>query len=139
VTGSGRTHAAAVKAALEAAGLRVYMGGAPAEPVFPYVAVYHDAGMADQTSLAMVADHYVHTFQTSCVAKGDVAGKAHEQCSWVAEKVRGALAGKRLTVSGWNNGLIDHLMSAPISVDYDAPTDVRQKFDQWRYRAAPSS
>jgi hypothetical protein len=102
------------------------------------VALYTDAGAAQQSSLTMAADHYVHTFQTTAVATSDLDGKAHEQALWVAEKVRTALAGKRLTVTGWNNARIEHIASSPVQADYDAPTNVRHKVDQWRYVATPA-
>lgn len=133
MTGNGRAHTTAVKNLLTAAGLTVHVGGAPDDPTFPYVAVYHDAGRALQTGLDRGVDRYVHTFQTSCV------GTTHEQTEWAAEKVRGALAGAVPTVSGWSCGPVENIMAGITGVDYDAPTDVRTKYDQWRYHAVPAS
>lgn len=133
MSGDGRAHAAAIKAALEAEGLTVYPGGGAANPTFPYVALYTDAGDPKQTSLGQDVDQWVHIFQTTSV------GTTHEQALWVASKVREALAGVRLTVTGWNNSRIENIMTAPVASDYDAPTNIRYKFDQWRYRAVPSA
>ena len=128
---SGRAHTDAIEAVLEAAGLRVYVGGAPDDPTFPYVAVYVDGGRALQTSLRMSADQYDVSWQTTSV------GVTHEQAMWAADRVRDALAGRVVEVSGYVNSPTEQLMSSPVAVDYDAPTDVRYKFDQWRYRAVP--
>ena len=133
MSGAGRAHTAAVKALLEAENLTVHVGGAPDDPTFPYVALYSDAGRGLQTSLRSSTDHYVHTFQTSCV------GTTHEQTEWVAEKVQTALSGVLVTVAGWDCSPTDHIMSGIGGVDYDAPTDVNTKYDQWRYTAVPSS
>ena len=128
-----RDHTAAVKALLEAEGLTVHVGGASDEPTHPYVALYADGGRALQTSLRMDADQYDVSWQTTCV------GVTHEQVLWAAEKVQAALAGVTVTVAGYSTSPVEQLMAAPVSVDYDAPTNVRYKFDQWRYRAAPST
>jgi hypothetical protein len=133
VSGGGRAHTTVVKTALTAQGLTVYVGGAPDDPVFPYVAVYSDAGRGLRTAMEGSTDHYVYTFQTSCV------GVTHEQATWVAEKVQTALSGKTLTVSGWATGPVEHIMSGIGGRDYDAPTDINTKYDQWRYHAVPTS
>jgi len=130
---SGRDHTDAIQDVLETAGLTVYVGGAPDDPTFPYVALYVDGGRALQTALRMSADQFDVSWQTTSV------GTTHEQAMWAADKVRGALAGTVVTVSGWSNSPTEQLMSSPVAVDYDAPTDVRYKFDQWRYRAVPTS
>jgi len=130
---SGRAHTDAIAAMLTAAGLRVYPGGAPDNPTMPYVALYCDGGRALQTSLARDFDQSDVTFQTTAV------GTTHAQAMWASEKVQAAVAGKRVTVSGFANSPTEQLMSSPVAVDYDAPTNVRYKFDQWRYRAVPST
>ena len=123
---------AAVQAAIEAQGVTVHTGGAPDDPTFPYVALYSDAGRGLRTALGGSTDHYVHTFQTTCV------GVTHEQATWLAEKVQSALSGQRLTVSGWSTGLVDHIMAGIGGRDYDAPTDINTKYDQWRYHTVPT-
>lgn len=133
MSSGARLHAAAVQQALEGAGLTVYMGGAPDSPTHPYVAVYTDAGRGGFTSLSHDTDQWMHLFQTTSV------GMDHTQALWAAEKVRTALAGVSLTVAGWSTGRIEHIMSAPVAVDYDAPTNVRYKFDQWRYVTVPTA
>ena len=132
MSGEGRAHTAAVEAAIEAQGVTVHVGGAPDDPVFPYVAVYSDAGRGLRTAMGGATDHYVHTFQTTCV------GVTHEQATWLAEKVQSALSGQILAVSGWSNGPVEHIMSGIGGRDYDAPTDVSTKYDQWRYHTVPT-
>lgn len=124
-----RGHTTTVVGLLTAAGLRVYPGGAPDDPVFPYVAVYVDGGRNLATSMGQAPDQWDVTVQTTSV------GTTHEQCLWAAGKVSGALAGVRPAVSGFTNSRFEHLYAAPVAVDYDAPTDVRYKVDQWRTRA----
>ena len=133
MNGEGRDHTAAVESAIEAAGVTLYVGGAPDDPVMPYVALYSDAGRGLRASLDGATDHYVHTFQTSCV------GVTMEQTTWLAEKIQGVLSGQTLTVSGWSCGPVAHIMAGITGKDYDAPTDVNTKYDQWRYYTTPSA
>jgi hypothetical protein len=122
---------AAVVDAVEAEGVTVYAGGAPDDPAFPYCVVFSDAGRGLQTALDASTDHYVHTFQTTCV------GRTQEQAMWAAERVQSALSGVVLSVSGWECYPVRHIMSGIVGRDYDAPTDINTKYDQWRYTAVP--
>lgn len=133
MNGEGRAHTAAVVAAIAAQGVTVYNGGAPDSPVLPYCAVFSDAGRGLATSMGQSTDQYVHTFQTTSV------GTSQEQAAWVAEKVREALSGKTLTIAGWSTQPVQHIMAGIDGRDYDAPTNIDAKYDQWRYRAVPTS
>jgi hypothetical protein len=91
-------HRDAVKAALEAAGLPVGLGGAP--PTAPpngstteYVALYFAPGRSVRESLADQRTDYDTIFQVTCV------GKTEERCLWVADKARKALDAQ-LAVTG---------------------------------------
>lgn len=128
-----RVHAAAIKSALTAAGLTVYDGGPPANPAYPYVGLYTDAGRPIRANLRGQQNHSIHTFQTT------TCGTDHEQVLWAAEKVRTALAGVRMTVSGFDNEPVENIMSSTVGTDYDGPTNVRTKFDQWRYLSVPTT
>lgn len=88
----------AVRAALEGAGLTVYLGGAPSPtsgwtPPDKYAVLYVEPGESVRESLADARTDFMTTFQVTCV------GGSLERCLWVADRVREALSGP-LTVEG---------------------------------------
>lgn len=122
-------HLDAVQAALEAASLTVYVGGAPTGagwvPPDKFCVLYPDAGMAVRASLADDRTHFDSTMQVTCV------GSDVERALWVASRVRQALAAP-LTVVGRSCWPAEDLGGPPVQRDDDVTPPVY--FVPVRYR-----
>jgi hypothetical protein len=83
-------HVDAVQAALEAAGLTVYLGGTPTSDGWTapdkYAVLYPDPGTAVRESLADERTDFECTMQVTCVGSDVV------RALWVAARVRRALS-----------------------------------------------
>jgi hypothetical protein len=106
----------AVQAALEAAGLTVYLGGAPTSsgwsPPEQYAVLYPEPGEAVRESLADTRLDFMTTCQVTCV------GASMERALWVADKVRAALSAP-LTVAGRIAWRPEDLGGPPVQRDDD--------------------
>jgi len=109
-------HVDAVQVALEAAGLTVYLGGAPTSPGWSppdkYAVLYPEPGEAVRESLADVRGDFMTTFQITCV------GGSMERALWVADKTRAALS-VPLTVAGRATWRPEELGGPPVQRDDD--------------------
>jgi hypothetical protein len=109
-------HVDAVQAALEDAGLIVYLGGTPTSsgwtPPDKFCVLYPEPGEAVRESLADVRSDFMATFQVTCV------GGSMERALWVADKVRQALIGP-LTVAGRSAWRPEDLGGPPVQRDDD--------------------
>ncbi|MEV8046383.1 hypothetical protein AB0P02_21420 [Streptomyces griseoluteus] len=86
VTPEALPHVDAVQAALETAGLTVYVGGAPRTPPDRYAVLYPEPGTAVRESLADDRSDFETTMTITCV------GIDWGRTLWVADRVRKALA-----------------------------------------------
>jgi hypothetical protein len=109
-------HVDAVHAALEAAGLTVYLGGTPAasgwSPPDKFAVLYPDPGMAVRESLADERTDFDSTMQVTCV------GGDPERALWVAGRVRMAMA-QPLSVTGRRCWPPEDLGGPPLARDDD--------------------
>jgi hypothetical protein len=109
-------HADAVQAALEDAGLTVYLGGAPTSaawtPPDAYTVLYPEPGSAVRESLADARTDFVTTFQITCV------GGSMERALWAADKARAALSAP-LAVEGRATWRPEDLGGPPVQRDDD--------------------
>jgi hypothetical protein len=109
-------HMDAVQAALEAAGLTVYLGGTPTGDGWTapdkYAVLYPDPGTAVRESLADERTDFECTMQVTCVGSDVV------RALWVAARVRRALSAP-LVVQGRNCWLPEDLGGPPVSRDDD--------------------
>lgn len=128
-------HMDAVQAALEAATLTVYVGGAPTSagwtPPDKYCVLYPDAGMAVRASLADDRTHFDSTMQVTCV------GSDVERALWVASRVRQALA-VPLTVTGRSCWPAEDLGGPPVQRDDDVTPPVYFVPVQYRICSTPA-
>lgn len=107
----------AVQAALQDAGLTVYVGGAPPTasgwtPPDKYAVLYVEPGEAVRESLADTRTDFMTTFQVTCV------GSSLERCLWVADRAREALSSP-LTVEGRSAWRPEDLGGPPAQRDDD--------------------
>jgi hypothetical protein len=109
-------HVDAVQAALEAADLMVYLGGAPTTPGWTppdkFAVLYPEPGEAVRESLADTRTDFVTTLQITCV------GGSMERALWVADKARAALSAP-LTVEGRATWRPEELGGPPVQRDDD--------------------
>lgn len=107
-------HAEAVKAALEAAGLTVYVGGAPTTVPLPatYVVLYPDAGVATAASLVDDRTRLDVLIQLTCVSI------TWEGALGTADRARQALVGP-LSVTGRQSWRPEELGGPPVQRDND--------------------
>ncbi|MFJ8027455.1 hypothetical protein [Streptomyces sp. NPDC096311] len=109
-------HVDAVQAALEDAGLTVYLGGAPTasswSPPELYVVLYPEPGAAVRESLADERTDFTTTFQITCV------GGSMERALWAADKARSALSAP-LAVAGRTTWRPEDLGGPPVQRDDD--------------------
>jgi len=109
-------HMDAVQAALVAAGLTVYVGGAPTGSTWTtadkFAVLYADPGMAVRESLADRRTDFETTIQITCV------GGSAERALWVADKVRAALS-VPLVVAGRTSWRPEDLGGPPVARDDD--------------------
>ncbi|MFJ4932308.1 hypothetical protein ACIP8U_00355 [Streptomyces pseudovenezuelae] len=128
-------HMDAVQAALQAAGLTVYLGGAPTSagwsPPDKYAVLYPEPGEAVRESLADVRADFMATFQVTCV------GASLERALWVADKVRAALSGP-LTVAGRAVWRPEDLGGPPVQRDDDTTPPSFFVPVQYRIKSIPA-
>ena len=124
-------HVDAVQAALEGAGLAVYLGGAPAAPPDMYAVLYPDPGRASSASLAGERTEFSHIVQVTCV------GATAEQALWVADKVRSSLDGP-LTVAGRRAWQPEDQGGPPVARDDDLTPPVFFVPVQYLIQSIPS-
>lgn len=109
-------HVDAVQAALEGAGLTVYLGGTPTSSVWSppdlYVVLYPEPGSAVRESLADARTDFTTVFQITCV------GGSMERALWAADKARAALSGP-LAVEGRATWRPEDLGGPPVQRDDD--------------------
>ncbi|MFE4697288.1 hypothetical protein ACFRIC_09360 [Streptomyces sp. NPDC056738] len=109
-------HMDAVQAALEAAELTVYLGGAPTQsdwvPPDKYVVLYPEPGQAVRESLADARTDFTTTFQITCV------GGSMERALWAADTARAALSAP-LAVDGRATWRPEDLGGPPVQRDDD--------------------
>ncbi|MFE5514458.1 hypothetical protein ACFQ9J_28385 [Streptomyces sp. NPDC056529] len=128
------SHVDAVKAALTAAGLSVFVGGTPAgawTPPDKFAVLHPDAGTAVRESLADERTTLDCLMQITCVG-GDV-----ERALWVAGRVRRALA-KPLAVDGRVCWRPEDLGGPPVQRDDDITPPLYFVPVQYRICSAPA-
>lgn len=129
-------HLDAVQAALEAAGLTVYVGGVPTDSgwVAPdkFAVLYPDPGMAVCESLADERTGFDSTMQVTCVG-GDV-----ERVMWMADRVRKAMAAAPLAVDGRVCWPPEDLGGPPVQRDDGVTPPVYFVPVQYRIRSTPA-
>lgn len=109
-------HIDSVQAALEAAGLTVYLGGTPGgtwTPPDKFTVLYPEPGRAARSSLADDRGDFTGMVQVTCV------GGSLERALWVADRVRQALSGP-LTVAGRRAWRPEDQGGPPVARDDDA-------------------
>ncbi|MEU7384014.1 hypothetical protein AB0A91_29315 [Streptomyces sp. NPDC042207] len=124
----------AAQAALEGAGLTVYVGGVPGgrwTPPDKFAVLYPDPGMAVRESLADKRTDLETTLQVTCVG-GDVV-----RALWVAGRVRQALAAP-LTVEGRACWPPEDLGGPPVQRDDDVTPPLWYVPVQYRIRSTPA-
>lgn len=124
-------HVDAVEAALVAAGLTVYVGGAPLASTDGYAVLYPEPGQAVRESLADARTDFSGLVQVTCI------GKTAEQALWVADKVRAALAAP-LSVEGRVSWRPEDLGGPPLARDDDVTPPLYFVPVQYRLQSIPS-
>ncbi|MEV7358205.1 hypothetical protein [Kitasatospora sp. NPDC091276] len=127
-------HVAAVQAALEAAGLTVYLGGAPAGPsALPknYVVLYPGAGTVLSDSLADDRTTLEALLQVTCVAS------TPDGALGTADRARAALSAA-LTVDGRATWRPENLGGPPLQRDDDVTPPLYYIPVQYRIRSIPA-
>lgn len=128
-------HLDAVQAALEAAGLTVYVGGTPTSsgwtPPNLFAVLYPDPGMAVRESLADERTDFEATMQITCVGGDPV------RSLWVAGRVRRALAAP-LVVEGRSCWPPEDLGGPPVQRDDDVTPPLYFVPVQYRIISTPA-
>lgn len=128
-------HLDAVQAALEEAGLTVFVGGTPTSsgwtPPDKSCVLYPDAGMAVRESLADARTDFDSTMQITCLGGDPV------RALWVADEVRRALAGP-LVVEGRSCWPPEDLGGPPLARDDDVTPPVYYLPVQYRICSTPA-
>ena len=125
-------HVDAVQAALEAAGLTVYVGGSPTGTLPDKFAVlYPDPGQAVRASLADERTDFDTTMQVTCVGSDVV------RALWVAARVRQALAAP-LAVEGRSCWPAEDMGGPPVQRDDDVTPPVYFVPVQYRICSTPA-
>lgn len=128
-------HVDAVTAALQAAGLTVYLGGAPAgvSPTdsAPFVVLYPEPGRAVAASLADNRTYFAAVVQTTCV------GLTAEQAMSVSDRAAAALS-TVLTVAGRVSWKPEALDGQPVQRDDDVVPPCFYAAARYRLRSIPS-
>lgn len=127
-------HVDAVTAALEAAGLTVYLGGAPSGVVptdgSPFVVLYPDPGQPTVASLADDRTNFATVVQLTCV------GLTAEQAMSVSDRAIGALSAPP-TVAGRASWKPESLDGQPVKRDDDVTPPCYYAVGRWRLRSVP--
>ncbi|MFJ8603391.1 hypothetical protein ACIREM_32735 [Streptomyces shenzhenensis] len=128
-------HLDAVQAALETAGLTVYVGGTPADKGWTapdkFAVVYPDPGMARRENLADERTGFDSVMQVTCVGGDPV------RALWVADRVRRALA-VPLAVEGRVCWPPEDLGGPPLARDDDVTPPVYYLPVQYRICSTPA-
>jgi len=128
-------HVDAVTAVLEAAGLIVYLGGAPpgTSPTGaePYIVLYPEPGAALTRSLADDRSDFTAVVQLTCV--GLTAGQALN----VSDRARAAMT-PVLTVAGRLAWRPEHLDGQPVQRDDDVTPPNFYAVARYRLRSTPA-
>lgn len=127
-------HVDAVTAALETAGLTVYLGGAPSGVVptdtTPYVVLYPDPGQTVTASLADDRTHFTGVVQLTCV------GLTAEQVMNVSDRALAVLT-TPITVTGRVSWKPEALDGQPVKRDDDIVPPCYYAVSRWRLRSIP--
>lgn len=127
-------HVDAVTAALETAGLSVYLGGAPpgVKPTDagPFIVLYPEPGMVTAASLADNRVDFSAVVQLTCV------GLTAEQALNVCDRARAALT-PALTVAGRVSWRPEHLDGQPVRRDDDVTPPNFYAVARYRLRSIP--
>jgi hypothetical protein len=128
-------HLDAVKTALEAVGLTVYVGVSPTAAGWTapdkYAVLHPDPGMAVRESLANERTDFDSVMQVTCT------GSDPERVLWVADKVRKALAAP-LDVEGRSCWPPEDLGGPPLARDDDVTPPVYYLPVQYRICSTPA-
>lgn len=110
---------AAVRAALAAwSGVQVFDSIVTGNPAGQYVVVYPTSGELSSVDLDFTYDSGRFTFQVTSVAAG-TSRSLGQECRGLATRVRDALVGQVLVVSGWACDPIEHDFSQNPQRDED--------------------
>lgn len=127
-------HVDAVTAALEAANLVVYLGGAPAGVAptdgAPYIVLYPEPGRPVVASLADDRTLFSAVVQLTCV------GLTAEQAANVSDRALAALL-VPLTVAGRTSWKPESLDGQPVKRDDDVVPPCYYAVSRWRLRSIP--
>lgn len=127
-------HIDAVTAALEGAGLTVYLGGAPdgVEPTDtqPYVVLYPDTGVPVRASLADDRTDFMGIVQLTCI------GLTAEQAINVCDRAGAALSAP-LAVSSRTAWRPEALEGLPVRRDDDVTPPCFYAISRFRLRSTP--
>ncbi|MGR7002811.1 hypothetical protein ACU686_40515 [Yinghuangia aomiensis] len=120
-------HIDAARAALEAAGLTVYLGVAPPDARCPYIAMHPQPLEPSASSLVGEHDQAALVLPLVCV------GESVEQVLWLADTVAAALLDRVLTVdgrAGWRPEL--DATGPPVQRDDDVTPPLHYLTPQYR-------
>lgn len=127
-------HVDAVTASLQAAGLTVYLGGAPSGVVptdgSPFVVLYPDPGQAMTASLADNRTNFATVVQLTCV------GLTAEQAMNVSDRAMAVLSSP-ITVAGRVSWRPESLDGQPVQRDDDVTPPNFYAVSRWRLRSVP--
>ena len=128
-------HVDAVTTALGAAGLTVYLGGAPSgvspTDAQPFVVLYPEPGRAQSASLADERTLYSAVVQLTCV------GLTAEQAMSVSDRAAAVMSAV-LTVAGRTSWKPEPLDGQPVQRDDDVVPPVYYAPSRYRLRSIPS-
>lgn len=127
-------HVDAVTAALEAASLTVYLGGAPPSvaptDAQPFIVLYPDPGVSVRASLADDRVDFIAVVQLTCV------GLTAQQALNVSDRARAALDGP-LVVAGRAAWRPEALEGQPVHRDDDVTPPCFYAISRFRLRSTP--
>lgn len=124
-------HVDAVVGVLEAAGLTVYLGGAPPSISPPYCVMYPEPGAAVRASLADDRTGFQGVVQLTCV------GATAEQALNYADRAAAAMSPALLVTArtAWRPEALD---GQPVQRDDDTIPPVFYAVARWRLRSTPA-
>jgi hypothetical protein len=123
-------HIDAVLAVHTAAGLTVFLGGAPPTSAPPYCVLYPEPGTPVRASLADDRVDYVSTVQVTCV------GESAEQALNYADRSSAAMS-PPLVVTGRTARRPEHLDGQPVQRDDDITPPLFYAVARYRLRSTP--